>query len=201
MQLKIYFMKSLVIMLDDFYRKKTVLVIFLVSIFFFNKSVFSQHLSYNDILTLYKSNSEENETFLSKKGFTFSKSEKDDATNKTSITWMYRRPGVNNSSSNEYIIKDCSNLFQGDCESITYYTASEVHFNILKNTMKAKFYKFIYSDTNEYGVLSHHYLIPAAGLPGPTEAIFKTIPKTENLPSKVFVLIFRKVKVEVKDGN
>lgn len=174
---------------------------FLIFLSQLTEKAFSQHLNYSDILNVYKSNSESNESFLTKKGFTFFNSEKNDETKNTIITWMYKRPGSNTGSSNEYIIKECTNLFQGNCEIVTYYTVNEEHFNFLKTSMKTNFYKFLYSNTNKNGGLSHHYLIPAAGLPGPTEASFETIPKNEKMKTNIYVFSLRKINVGVKDGN
>ena len=71
-------------------------------------------------------------------------------------------------------------------------TTSLNHFNSIKSNMKLSFNKFMYSDTNENGVLSHHYLIP-----GPLEATFSTIPYNSGI--KVYVLEIKKMNVTVEN--
>ena len=170
--------------------KSKITICLFLNIFLVNYTGFSQHLSYNDLLSLYKNNTEQNEELLNKKGFVFMNSEKDDKTKSDIITWLFKKPGRSDDFSNEYFIKECSSLFMNHCENITYYLTDAIHFGKLKSTLKSMTYKFLVSNTNENGVLSHYYLIP-----GPTEVKFSTIPNSDKLGTKVFAVGLRKIEI------
>lgn len=152
---------------------------------------FSQHLKFNDLVALYKGSVAQNDEYLRNKYFVLKSSEKDEINKSTELTWMYNRPGSNSSTSNEYFIKTCASLFKGECDKVTYMTTDANHFTNLKSGMNQSFNKFLFSETNDYGVLSHHYLIP-----GPIDAIFKTIPRSETVSTSVYVLEFKKMIIQ-----
>lgn len=158
--------------------------IIIIFVFFTSQMCFSQHLTFQDLKNLYHENTERNSTILYEKGFVFKNSKKD--INKLEqLLWMYNRDGSNTSS--EYFTKDCTNLFLNKCEKVTYMTSSEKHFVALKKSMQLNFYKFLFSNTNENGVLSHQYLIP-----GPITATFSTIP----LNPRVYVIELEYLEVK-----
>jgi hypothetical protein len=164
------------------------------NIFLINHSGFSQHLLYNDLLSLYNNNTEENEGLLNKKGFSFQNSKKDREAETTLITWIFSKQGVDNGFSNEFFTKECTSVFMNNCEKIAYYLTDEKHFDKLKSSMKLNFYKFLFSDTNDNGVLSHYYLIA-----GPIQVRFCTIPKSEQLTTKIYVIELKKVEITVEN--
>lgn len=169
--------------------KSKITICLFLNIFLVNYSGNSQHLSYNDLLSLYKNNTEQSEELFNKKGFVFKNSEKDGETKSDIITWFFKKPGSRDDFSNEYFFKECSSLFMNHCEKVSYYMTDAIHFGKLKSSMKLNFYKFLYSNTNNNGVLSHYYLIA-----GPIEVRFCTIPRSGELGTKVFAVELRKIE-------
>ena len=117
-----------------------------------NKGI-SQHLTYFDLLDLQSSSIEKCEDILGKKSFVLSDNKYDEESKETKLGWKYQNRG------NEYFSKTCSSLFTGKCTLAEYIIESETYFKSLKNSLKSGFNIFTYSNTNSYGVLSHHYLI------------------------------------------
>jgi hypothetical protein len=81
-----------------------------------------------------------------------------------------------------------------ECNQVTYMTSNLSYFNLLKNNLKLSLNKFLYSGTNEAGVLSHHYLIP-----GPLQATFSTIPLKNGKIINVYVLVIKQMDIKVED--
>ena len=176
-------------------KLKITICLFLI-IFLTSYSGYSQHLSFNDLLSLYKNNTEQNEELLNKKGFTYKNSEKNDEIKSDIITWLFKKPGKSDEFSNEYFTKECSSVFMNNCEKISYYLKDATHFNNLKSSMKSNFFKFIYSSTNDNGVLSHYYLIA-----GPIQVRFCTIPKSSKLATKVYAVELKKIEISVENKD
>lgn len=167
------------------------IIIFVLLLLIINKGI-SQHLTYNDLLTLQSSKVEKCEEILSKKGFEFSESKYDENSKETKLNWRYKN------SNNEYFTKTCSNLFAGDCLEILYMIGNELSFNAIKNSMKARFNLFTYSDTNSNGVLSHHYFIEAFKSEEKTysrELVLYTFP-TSISKTRVFAIKIHKIDVQ-----
>ena len=167
---------------------KTIIIAVLL-LLIINKGI-SQHLTYNDLLTLQSSNVEKSEEILSKKGFEFSDSKYDEISKETTLNWKYKN------MDNEYFSKTCSNLFASKCTEIFYVPNNELSFNTIKNNMKAGFNKFFYSDTNNKGVLSHHYLIAAfksVDMTYSREVVLYTFP-TSITKTKLFAIGIKEVK-------
>ena len=127
-------------------------ITFLLFLLIFCKHALSQHLSYNDLLTLQSINTEKCEEILSLKGFVLNETNYDEETKKTRLVWKYQN------LDNEMFVKNCSNLFARECEEISYITNNETTFINIKKSLKSGFNIYAYSDTKE-GVLRHHYLI------------------------------------------
>ena len=163
-----------------------ILIIFICLLI--SQKLFSQHLTFNDLLNLYKSNTEKNDEILLKKGFEFTNTQNDIENKVSTLNWTYQK------SKNEFFIKECSNLFLNKCGLITYMTTDLNHFIVLKNSMKSMTNTFLYTNTNENGILSHHYLIP-----GPLEAIFSTIPISSANSIKVYILDLKKMDVKMSN--
>jgi hypothetical protein len=157
-----------------------------------NKGI-SQHLTYNELLILQNSSVEKCEEILNKKGFVLSDTKYDEDSKETSINWKYKN--VNN----EYFTKTCSNLFSNNCTEIFYMTNNELSISTIKNNMKAGFNKFVYTDTNSKGVLSHHYLINAfksLEITYPREVVFYTFP-TSISEKKLFAIKIHKIDIKI----
>lgn len=158
--------------------KNILLVAFVISI----RVVSAQHLTFNDLLLIYKSNIESCDELLIQKRFVIYNSETKE---KNDITWTYKR------TSSEYIIKNCSSIFFNDCDGITYMTSDLNCYNKHRQNMKSELYKYLVSTTNENGVLSHHYLGE-----GPLEYIFSTIPTNSELKVNVFTIEIKKMDIK-----
>lgn len=168
--------------------KKLINVLIVIIFCVISLAGFSQHLSLNELIKLHKNKTEINEELLYKKGFIFYDSEYDSQNQTTKLTWQ------NKQNKDEYFIKECSKLFINECDQVTYITSNLSYFNLLKNNLKLSLNKFLYSGTNEAGVLSHNYLIP-----GPLQATFSTIPLNNGKIKNVYVLVLKKMEFKIEE--